>query len=100
MLTRLLEDFTDSGTSSARFSHYPKTLSSPGFYGGYTPFSDSYLVSRWSQGTLGRPHESPLSSGDTIPNSENLSMLSLELCSPFLRSQEPFAAFEQKRRRS
>ena len=25
-------------------SNYPKTLSSPGFYGGYTPFSDSYLV--------------------------------------------------------
>jgi hypothetical protein len=24
-------------------SNYPKTLSSPGFYGGYTPFSDSYL---------------------------------------------------------
>ena len=23
-------------------SNYPKTLSSPGFYGGYTPFSDSY----------------------------------------------------------
>jgi len=27
-----------------RLSNYPKTLSSPGFYGGYTPFSDSYLV--------------------------------------------------------
>ena len=26
----------------ARLSNYPKTLSSPGFYGGYTPFSDSY----------------------------------------------------------
>ena len=26
-------------------SNYPKTLSSPGFYGGYTPFSDSYLAS-------------------------------------------------------
>jgi hypothetical protein len=26
-------------------SNYPKTLSSPGFYGGYTPFSDSYLCS-------------------------------------------------------
>ena len=25
-------------------SNYPKTLSSPGFYGGYTPFSDSYLA--------------------------------------------------------
>ena len=25
-------------------SNYPKTLSSPGFYGVYTPFSDSYLV--------------------------------------------------------
>ena len=25
--------------------NYPKTLSSPGFYGGYTPFSDSYLAS-------------------------------------------------------
>ena len=25
-----------------RVSNYPKTLSSPGFYGGYTPFSDSY----------------------------------------------------------
>ena len=24
-------------------SNYPKTLSSAGFYGGYTPFSDSYL---------------------------------------------------------
>ena len=24
-------------------SNYPKTLSSPGFYEGYTPFSDSYL---------------------------------------------------------
>ena len=23
--------------------NYPKTLSSPGFYGGYTPFSDSYF---------------------------------------------------------
>ena len=27
-----------------RLSNYPKTLSSPGFYGGYTPFSDSYLA--------------------------------------------------------
>ena len=27
-----------------RLSNYPKTLSSPGFYGGYTPFSDSYLI--------------------------------------------------------
>ena len=27
-------------------SNYPKTLSSPGFYGGYTPFSDSYLARR------------------------------------------------------
>ena len=27
------------------FSNYPKTLSSPAFYGGYTPFSDSYLRS-------------------------------------------------------
>jgi hypothetical protein len=26
-------------------SNYPRTLSSPGFYGGYTPFSDSYLGS-------------------------------------------------------
>ena len=26
-------------------SNYPKTLSSPGFYGGYTPFSDSYSTS-------------------------------------------------------
>ena len=26
-------------------SNYPKTLSSAGFYGGYTPFSDSYLGS-------------------------------------------------------
>ena len=26
-----------------RLSNYPKTLSSPGFYAGYTPFSDSYL---------------------------------------------------------
>ncbi len=26
-------------------SNYPKTLSSPGFYGGYTPFSDNYLAS-------------------------------------------------------
>jgi hypothetical protein len=25
-----------------RVSNYPKTLSSTGFYGGYTPFSDSY----------------------------------------------------------
>ncbi len=28
--------------SSPRLSNYPKTLSSPGFYGSYTPFSDSY----------------------------------------------------------
>ncbi len=28
------------------FSNYPKTLSSPEFYGGYTPFSDSYLGER------------------------------------------------------
>jgi hypothetical protein len=27
---------------AARLINYPKTLSSPGFYGGYTPFSDSY----------------------------------------------------------
>jgi hypothetical protein len=27
-------------------SNYPKTLSSPGFYGVYTPFSDSYLLQR------------------------------------------------------
>ena len=27
----------------SHLSNYPKTLSSPGFYGGYTPFSDSYL---------------------------------------------------------
>ena len=25
----------------AALGNYPKTLSSPGFYGGYTPFSDS-----------------------------------------------------------
>ena len=30
--------------SFVRLSNYPKTLSSPGLYGGYTPFSDSYLV--------------------------------------------------------
>src|SRR5208337_75868 len=29
-------------------SNYPKTLSSPGFYGGYTPFSDSYLLTAWA----------------------------------------------------
>ena len=29
-------------SSRRRLSNYPKTLSSPGFYGGYTPFSDSY----------------------------------------------------------
>jgi hypothetical protein len=28
--------------SDKPLSNYPKTLSSPGFYGGYTPFSDSY----------------------------------------------------------
>ena len=28
--------------ASRSVSNYPKTLSSPGFYGGYTPFSDSY----------------------------------------------------------
>ena len=27
---------------SQMLSNYPKTLSSPGFYGGYTRFSDSY----------------------------------------------------------
>src|SRR5271157_4593185 len=32
-------------------SNYPKTLSSPGFYGGYTPFSDSYLAD--SAGDIG-----------------------------------------------
>ncbi len=30
------------GSLTALLSNYPKTLSSPGFYGGYTPFSDSY----------------------------------------------------------
>jgi putative DNA methylase len=30
----------------ACLSNYPKMLSSPGFYGGYTPFSDSYLSTR------------------------------------------------------
>jgi len=30
--------------SARGLSNYPKTLSSPGFYGGYTPFSDSYLA--------------------------------------------------------
>jgi hypothetical protein len=37
---------TCSRPTAARLSNYPKTLSSPGFYGGYTPFSDSYLVHR------------------------------------------------------
>ena len=31
------------GIDAPLVSNYPKTLSSPGFYGGYTPFSDSYL---------------------------------------------------------
>ena len=31
---------------SPELSNYPKTLSSAGFYGGYTSFSDSYLI-RW-----------------------------------------------------
>ena len=30
------------GNLDSYLSNYPKTLSSPGFYGGYTPFSDSY----------------------------------------------------------
>jgi len=44
-------DFNDVGYSARHdvvvavefLGSYPKTLSSPGFYGGYTPFSDSYL---------------------------------------------------------
>jgi len=44
-------DFNDVGYSARHdvvvavefLGNYPKTLSSPGFYGGYTPFSDSYL---------------------------------------------------------
>ena len=34
--------FSCSIPPSSVLSSYPKTLSSPGFYGGYTPFSDSY----------------------------------------------------------
>ena len=36
------ENKPDPRTGQAREGNYPKTLSSPGFYGGYTPFSDSY----------------------------------------------------------
>src|SRR5271166_2606270 len=32
----------ESRLEGCALSNYPKTLSSPGFYGGYTPFSDSY----------------------------------------------------------
>ena len=35
--------------------NYPKTLSSPAFYGGYTPFSDSYLRRRRCQGVSRSP---------------------------------------------
>ena len=44
-LRQILSDWNASSSTSVdtRLSNYPKTLSSLGFYGGYTPFSDSYL---------------------------------------------------------
>jgi len=43
MLVRILLDTCTVRNHLHGLSNYPKTLSSPGFYGGYTPFSDSYL---------------------------------------------------------
>ena len=41
--TELVCKPSPSRATARSFSNYPKTISSPGFYGGYTPFSDSYL---------------------------------------------------------
>src|SRR5208337_2416938 len=43
-LRRCVQDQGRRRFGSLGLSNYPKTFSSPGFYGGYTSFSDSYLA--------------------------------------------------------